>query len=353
MRNKLSTQKTLKTASDLSEQRLIADEDIPILTEVIENFSMAIPAHLANLIDKNNLTTDPIAKQFIPTVDELTISANELVDPIGDNSFTKVKGIIHRYPDRCLFAPVQVCPVYCRFCFRRETVGTEHATLNPQELEAAYDYIAANTKLWEVILTGGDPLILKPKVLKNIFTRLNAIPHVEVIRIHTRVPMITPERITPEMIAALSSKKAVYIIIHTNHPNEFTEQAITACSELIDAGIPLLSQTTLLKGVNDTIEVLSNLMRLLIKNRIKPYYLHQGDLARGTAHFRTTLEQGQLLIKQLRGRFSGLCQPTYVVDIPGGFGKVPLGPHYWQKVGENLYQLEDYQGNFHSYELSE
>jgi lysine 2,3-aminomutase len=347
------SKKSIRTLNALVEQGLINGADLPSLRQVVDQFSLAISDQLYQRIDKNN-PDDPIAKQFVPTKDELHISERESLDPIGDEAFTTVKGIVHRYPDRCLFTPVHICPVYCRFCFRREKVGTPSATLSPDELEAAYAYINHHKQLWEVILTGGDPLILKPAQLKKILDRLTAIKHVEVIRIHTRVPVVESHRIDPAMIAALKCGKPVYIVLHANHANEFTPEASQACAAIVDAGLPMLSQTTLLKNINDNIEALSTLMRCFIKHRIKPYYLHQGDLARGTQHFRTCIEDGQRLMRQLRGRFSGICQPTYVLDIPGGFGKAPIGPCYI-KAKENVsdnelpYVVEDYHGNSHDY----
>jgi lysine 2,3-aminomutase len=223
--------------------------------------------------------------------------------------------------------------------------------MSPDQLEAAYAYIESHPEIWEVILTGGDPLILKPAMIKKILERLSTIEHVEVIRIHTRVPVVDSSRITSEMIAALQLSKPVYVVLHANHPDEFTPEAVAACAALVDAGIPMLSQSTLLKDVNDNIDVLSKLMRCFIRNRIKPYYLHQGDLVRGSAHFRTTIEKGQMLMKQLRGRFSGICQPVYVLDIPGGYGKMPIGPNYLSKncSAADSYCIEDYQGEVHTY----
>lgn len=345
------TKKTIRTLEGLTQHGLINNSDLPALQRVVDHFSLAIPEQMQQLIDKRD-SNDAIAKQFVPSLEELNIAPNERDDPIGDAAFTAVKGIIHRYPDRCLFTPVHVCPVYCRFCFRREKVGSGAETLSLDELEAAYTYINDNKSIWEVILTGGDPLILKPAVLKKLITRLNAIPHVEVIRLHTRVPVVESHRINADMVAALKCDKAVYVILHANHPKEFTPEASKACAALIDAGIPMLSQTVLLKDINDDIAVLSTLMRCFIKHRIKPYYLHQGDLVKGTQHFRTTIEVGQRLMKELRGRFSGLCQPTYVLDIPGGHGKVPIGPNYIEPVlgeAEGNYVVQDYQGNTHQY----
>lgn len=335
--------KSLRTLTALQKEHLIKDKDLSALEKVADKFSVSISADMHDLIDKDN-PLDPIALQFVPSVQELNEMTSERTDPIGDEKYKVVSGVIHRYPDRCLLMPVHICPVYCRFCFRREKIGAASETMTAAELEQAYAYISAHTEIWEVILTGGDPLILKPALLKKIINRLSAIPHVEIIRIHTRVPVVESRRINPEMIAALKCEKPVYVLLHANHPKEFTPEAAHACALLVDAGIPMLSQTVLLKNINDNIEVLSTLMRTFIKNRIKPYYLHHTDLAKGTAHFRTSIAVGQALMKQLRGRFSGLCQPTYVLDIPGGYGKVPVSHCYIHAEG-----VEDYQGNFHNY----
>lgn len=344
--------KSLHNLHELLQHELIDVADFPKLETVVNEFSVAITQDMHQLIDPTN-KEDPIAKQFVPTIAELNVTPAERLDPIGDETYTQVKGIVHRYPDRCLFTPVHVCPVYCRFCFRKEKVGTNTLTLTPAELTQAYAYIENHSELWEVIITGGDPFILKPAVLKKILARLAAISHIEVIRIHTRIPVVDSARINDAMVQALKCDKTVYVVLHANHPNEFTAAAIKACRLLIDAGIPMLSQTILLKNINDDIEVLSLLMRTFIKNRIKPYYLHHGDLVKGTEHFRTTIETGQKLMKQLRGRFSGICQPTYVLDIPGGHGKMPIGPNYIEFSDQENelphYLIEDFNGNIHRY----
>lgn len=324
----VSNQKrTARTGQDLTDAGLISPDRIAEIDETQQQFSMAVTPAMMDLIHPNN-ANDPIARQFIPSSDELTVLPEERADPIGDDPFTPVKGITHRYPDRVLLKPTHVCPVYCRFCFRREKVGNDGQGLSPTELETALDYIRDHNEVWEVILTGGDPMILSPARIAAIIQALDAIAHVDVIRIHTRVPVVDPERITPEMVQALKVDTPVYVVLHTNHPREFSEESRTAIARLVDAGIPMLSQSVLLKGVNDDPETMTQLMRTLIRNRIKPYYLHHGDMAQGTSHFRTTIADGQALMEALRGRVSGLCQPTYVLDIPGGYGKVPLMPQY-------------------------
>jgi lysine 2,3-aminomutase len=258
--------------------------------------------------------------------------------------------VVHRYPDRVLLKVVNACAVYCRFCFRREMVGPGRGGLAAAELAVAIDYIASRPQIWEVILSGGDPLILSARRIKDIVRRLAAISHVEVIRVHTRIPVVAPERISAALVRALRTEKATFVVLHANHPRELTQEARAACARLIDAGLPMLSQSVLLRGVNDDIETLGALMRAFVACRIKPYYLHHADLAPGTSHLRTTIAQGQELMRGLRGRFSGLCQPTYVLDIPDGHGKAPIGPSYVGADGTDASILiEDYAGRRHPY----
>ena len=261
--------------------------------------------------------------------------------PVGDHPHSPIKGIIHRYPDRVLLMPTLACAVYCRFCFRRETVGGDGG-LSAEDLAAALDYIGATPAIWEVILTGGDPLVLSARRIGEIIQALDRIPHVKVIRLHSRVPVAAPERIDAGLIAALKQTgKAVYVGIHCNHAAELTGEAVAACARLADAGIPLLAQSVLLKGVNDTAEDLENLFRALVTARIKPYYLHQLDYAPGTGHFRVPLEQGLALVQALRGRLSGLALPTYILDIPGGAGKVPVDSGYLSPEGDGTYIVRE------------
>jgi lysine 2,3-aminomutase len=241
-----------------------------------------------------------------------------------------------------------VCPVYCRFCFRREAVG-KGGTLTARELAAALAYIRRTPAIWEVIVTGGDPFLLSSRRLKEIVRALDAIPHVQVIRFHTRVPVVDPGRVTAASVAALDTAKALYVAVHVNHPAEITAATRTACARLAKAGIPLLGQTVLLKGVNDDAQTLEALFRALVAMRVKPYYLHHADLARGTSHFRATLAEGRALVRALRGRISGLCQPTYVLDLPGGHGKVPVGPCYAEALDTDSWLIEDPAGRRHRY----
>ncbi len=319
---------TLRSPADLAAAGLVAPVALPGLEAVAARYAIAItPASLA-LIEPGD-AADPIARQFVPTEAELVMAPEELADPVGDTTHSPVEGIVHRYPDRVLLMATHTCATYCRFCFRRESVGQGDGTLSAGALDAAIAYIAAHPAIWEVILTGGDPLILSPRRLAAIMDRLAGIEHVKVVRLHTRIPAVEPERVSDALVAALKrSGKAVYVALHANHPRELTPTARAACARLIDAGVPMLSQTVLLKGVNDDPQTLAALMRGFVESRIKPYYLHHGDLAPGTSHLRTTLAEGQALVAGLRGHVSGLCNPTYVLDIPGGHGKVPVGPAY-------------------------
>jgi lysine 2,3-aminomutase len=340
----MTPRKTLVEPKSLAEAGLAAPERLRALEAVAARYAVAVTPAMAALIDPADLA-DPIARQFIPHEAELEAAPEELADPIGDSSHSPVPGVVRRYPDRALLMVTHLCATYCRFCFRRERVGPGGPpTLAGEALERALAYLAADPQIWEVILTGGDPLILSTRRLAILMERLGAIEHVKVVRIHTRVPAADPDLVTDEMVSSLNrAGKATYVALHANHPRELTAEARAACARLIDAGLPMISQTVLLRGVNDDPETLGALMRAFVETRIKPYYLHHGDLAPGTAHFRTSLTQGQALMRALRGRFSGLCQPTYVLDIPGGAGKVPVGPCYLsQEEGGPL--VEDPQG---------
>jgi lysine 2,3-aminomutase len=346
-----SAARTLRQPTELVDAGLLPPERLAAVERVAAQYAVAISPALAALIDPTD-PHDPIARQFVPDPAELDVAAEERSDPIGDDAMSPLPGIVHRYPDRVLLKPVHVCPVYCRFCFRREVVGPHgRPALSRAELDAALDYIRARPAIWEVILTGGDPLVLSARRLREVVRALAAIDHVKIIRVHTRIPVATPERVTSEMVRALKAfGKASYVVLHVNHPRELTAAARAACARFVDAGIPMLSQSVLLKGVNDDATTLGALMRALVENRIKPYYLHHGDLAPGTAHLRTSVAAGQDLMRALRGRTSGLCQPTYVLDIPGGAGKVSVGPSYIATDGNGAAcAVIDNEGRRHAY----
>ncbi|MDQ0458157.1 lysine-2,3-aminomutase-like protein [Rhizobium paknamense] len=341
--------KTLKTIGELAGAGLVSQDRQAELETVAKRYAVAITPSMLALIDRLD-ASDPIAAQFVPDGRELVTRNEERADPIGDHAHSPVTGIVHRYPDRVLLKATHSCPVYCRFCFRREMVGPEgDGTLSPDELRQALAYIAAHDEIWEVILTGGDPLVLSPRRLTAIMEGLKAIEHVKIVRFHSRVPVVDAPRIDARLIEALkASEKTVYIAIHTNHPRELTQEARAAIQRLHAAGFGLLSQTVLLKGINDDVSVLKELMRTFVELRIRPYYLHHPDLAPGTGHFRLSVTEGQALVRQLRGHVSGLCQPTYVLDIPGGHGKVPIAASSILEDPEG-HVLTDFRGESHLY----
>jgi lysine 2,3-aminomutase len=343
----------LRTPAELVEAGLVAPKELPGIEAVAERYAIAISPAMAGLIDPSD-PNDPIARQFVPDASELVTTAEERDDPIGDLAHSPVEGIVHRYPDRVLLKAVHVCPVYCRFCFRREMVGPQGlGTLSADAMDKAFAYIAGHPEIWEVILTGGDPLVLSPRRLAEIMERLSAIDHVKIVRFHTRVPVVEPERVDEALIAALkASGKTAYVALHANHPRELTADARAACARLVDSGIVMISQSVLLRGVNDDPDTLADLMRAFVETRVKPYYLHHPDLAPGTSHFRLSIEEGRTLVAGLRGRISGLCQPTYILDIPGGHGKAVIGPDAIRENG-GCHTILDFRGGEHVYPPSE
>jgi lysine 2,3-aminomutase len=301
------------------------------------------------LIDAGD-ESDPIAAQFRPDARELERAPDELSDPIGDDAHSPVKGVVHRYADRCLLKLVHVCPLYCRFCFRREMVGPAgDGALTGEDLDGALAYIQSRPRIWEVILTGGDPFLISARRAREITQRLAAIPHVKILRWHTRVPGVDPPRVTPDFVAALRAEGATtYVVLHINHARELTREAKAAIARIVEAGVPMLAQTVLLKGVNDNVEALEGLMRGLVEARVKPYYLHHLDKAPGTSHFRCAIGRGQELVRALHERASGLAQPTYVLDIPGGHGKAPLAAPCLRET-EDSYEVCDRNGAWRRY----
>lgn len=339
---------THRSAAALVEAGLVPAERLAALERVAARYAVSVTRTMAELIDPSD-PHDPLARQFIPDPAELETRPEEREDPIGDHAHSPVEGVVHRYPDRVLLKVTHTCAVYCRFCFRREMVGPGVKPLSGEALAAAIDYVAARPEIWEVILTGGDPLVLAPRRIAELMGRLSAIGHVKVVRFHTRVPVVDPEAVTPELVRALKSpSQAVYVALHADHPRELTAAARAACARIVDAGVPMVSQSVLLRGVNDDPATLEALMRAFVETRIKPYYLHHADLAPGTSHLRTGVEEGRRLMRALRGRLSGLAQPTYVLDIPGGHGKAPIGPDYLDGA-----TVEDWRGERHPYPPNE
>ncbi len=315
------------------------------LAAVEQAFATRVSADVRAQIRHNG---DPVARQYLPDARELMISPAERADPIGDHAHSPVKGIVHRHQDRVLFKLASVCAVNCRFCFRRTMLGTPEETLNAAETDAALAYIAAHPEIREVILTGGDPLILAPRRLATVMTALDHMDHPDLLRIHSRVPVAAPSQLTDAHIAALTADKPRYMVLHINHAQEISPAMKQAVRQLQKAGVVLLSQSVLLKGVNDNLTALRELFYALLALNIKPYYLHHPDLVPGTGHFRVTIAQGQALVRQLRRSVTGLAMPTYVLDIPGGGGKIPLEQAYIEKTTHG-YTLYGHDGAAHHY----
>ena len=338
--------RALTQLDHLVEVGLLTPQDAPALNAVSARYALAITPTMAALAAQDAA----IARQFVPDLREMITHPEEREDPIGDHIHSPVKGVVHRYPDRVLVKLTHTCPVYCRFCFRREMVGPDgDGNLDEAELDAAFAYIAVNPQIFEVIFTGGDPLMLSPRRITALGERLKAIPHVKLVRWHSRVPVVAPERITDALAQSLMmTGKANYVAIHANACAEFTVQAEAAIAKLAERGIVLLGQTVLLKGVNDEVSALLALLRVMVQNRITPLYLHHPDLAPGTAHFRMSLSQGQALYAALRGQLSGHAIPTYVLDIPGGFGKVPVNADT-VRASQSGTEIRDSKGVWHAY----
>ncbi|MCB1534311.1 MAG: lysine-2,3-aminomutase-like protein [Rhodoblastus sp.] len=342
--------RTLTRPDDFVAAGLIAPEQAEAFARLTARYSAAMTGHLASLVDAND-PADPIARQFVPDPRELENTPRERADPIGDDAHSPCEGLVHRYPDRVLLKLVSACPVYCRFCFRRETVGAaKGGMLAPEKLAAALDYIRARPQIWEVILTGGDPLALSPRRLAETVRAIAAIDHVKVLRFHTRVPVAAPDLVTDDLVAAIRADGvSTWVALHANHPREIGAEARAALDRFVATGVPLVSQTVLLRGVNDDPEILAALMRAFVEARVKPYYLHHPDLAPGTGHFRLSIAEGRRIVAELMRRVSGLARPAYVLDIPGGYGKIPLGSEAAAPDGAGGWRLEDSTGRIHPY----
>jgi lysine 2,3-aminomutase len=345
----LAWTQTLRDAGALAGAGLIPPQAVGDIARVAERYAIALTPAMRALIGSPD---DPIGRQFIPDVGELHTAAHEQADPVADDALSPVKGIVHRYADRALLKPLLICPVYCRFCFRREQVGPSGGLLTDTELQAAYAWLRAHPAIGEVILTGGDPLMLSPRRLAEIVQALSDIPHVHTLRIHTRVPVAAPERVTEALAEAMTTQKAMFLVVHMNHASELTDNAKLAMRVIQRQAIPVLGQSVLLRGVNDTEAALEGLFRAMLSARVKPYYLHQLDAAPGTSRFHVPIAEGRRLLAALRGRVSGLAWPTYVFDVPGGHGKVPIGPDFYEdeaKTGD-VARVRDLAGGRHPIE---
>lgn len=327
----------------------VQTSDFEALSKAQENLEIRVPAHCVEFIQNNETA---VLRQFVPDVRETFFLPEELEDPIGDETYTPVEGVTHRYPDRVLLKPTYQCASYCRFCFRRYKVSDGEYRLEGEKLTTALQYIKNNTKIWEVILSGGDPLVLTDTKLAQICEGLSAIEHVKVLRVHTRIPSVLPERINSALISTLRcAKKQLWVVWHVNASVEMSSTSRVAIDALHHAGIGVLSQSVLLRGVNDSSEALEGLFKSLVEWGVKPYYLHYPDLARGTSHFRVPLSEALTLVGGLRGRLSGLCIPQFIVDIPGGHGKVVVEPQWSRQISASTWEfLSPTNGQWHRVE---
>jgi lysine 2,3-aminomutase len=330
------------TASDLERYVVLTDDERTALAGSVDLFRVGATPYYASLMDRDHPSC-PIRRQIIPLTGELDIRPEELTDPLGEDSRSPAPAIVHKYPDRVLRLVVDRCAIYCRHCNRRRLVGGDQPTRR-DEIEQAVAYIAANPRIRDVLLSGGDPLLLATSRLDDILSRVRAIPHVETIRLGTRVPVVLPMRIDDELVTMLRKHHPLFVNTHFNHPKEITGEARAACERMVDAGIPVGNQTVLLRGINSSVRCLRRLMRELLKMRVKPYYLFQGDTVVGTDHLRTPVEEAIALMDGLRGWMNGMAVPHLVLDAPGGGGKIPIGPQYLVDMDRSWVRLRNYRG---------
>jgi lysine 2,3-aminomutase len=338
----------ITTVDALRELLTMTDEEERGVEEALRQFRMAITPYYLTLIDPDD-PFDPVRKQAVPTVHEVSASEEDMEDPLQEDVDSPVFGLTHRYPDRVLFLVTDMCSMYCRHCTRRRLAGQTDGARTKEEIDACIDYIRSKPLVRDVLLSGGDALLMSDDRLEYIIKELRSIDHVEMIRIGTRAPVVLPQRITPELCDMLKKYHPIYVNTHFNHPNEITPESRAACERLSDAGIPIGNQSVLLKGVNDCVHVMRKLVNGLVWIRVKPYYLYQCDLSRGIAHFRTSVSKGTEIIESLRGHTSGLCVPTFVVDAPAGGGKIPVMPDYVISRGPQRVILRNYEGLISAY----
>lgn len=342
LQNRITRVEELEKVLHLSERE---KADIALC---LSRFRMAITPYYASLMDPDDPGC-PIRMQAVPTINETHILPCEMSDPLNEESDSPVKNIVHRYPDRVLLLVTHTCAMYCRHCTRRRIVGEEDRFITPAELDAAIAYIQQNRRIRDVLISGGDPLTMRDAALERIIARLRAIDHVDVIRIGTRVPVVMPMRITPALLTMLKRYHPVWINTHFNHPCELTPDAQKACAAIMDAGIPLGNQSVLLRGINDNVEIMKELLLKLVSARVRPYYLYQCDMSQGLGHFRTRVETGIEIIEKLTGSISGYAVPRYVIDAPGGGGKVPINPPYVLSMDDHEVVMRNYEGRIYTY----
>ncbi len=334
----------------LSEVLDLSEQEKTDITTCLKQFRMAITPYYASLIHPED-EKDPIRMQSVPSIQETLYCSDDLDDPLNEVGSSPVPNIVHRYPDRVLLLVTYVCSMYCRHCTRRRVVGEEDGTITESELEIALDYIRSHEEIRDVLISGGDPLTMNTKKLESIIAGLRAIPHVDIIRIGTRVPVVLPMRITEELLVMLKKYQPVWINTHFNHPQEITPDAERACTAIVDAGIPLGNQSVLLRGINDNAEVMKDLLLKLVHMRVRPYYLYQCDLSRGISHFRTDVDTGIDIMHQLTGYISGFAVPKYVIDAPHGGGKIPINYNYVLRKDDREVLLENYKGEKYHYPI--
>lgn len=342
VKNRICTKEKLSKIINLT-----ADENKGI-DKASGRLSMAITPYWASIMDPDDHEC-PLRRQAVPTIHESVISPHEMVDPCAEDRDSPAPSLVHRYPDRILFLSTEQCAMYCRHCTRRRLVGDKKESDTKSKFDKAIDYIKSNRKIRDVLISGGDPLMLEDEALEAIIQRIRAIPHVEFLRLGTRIPVNLPQRITTQFISMLKKYSPVWMSIHFNHPKEITKRCKIACEMLADSGIPLGSQSVLLKGINDRPYIMRKLMHELLKIRVRPYYIYQCDPVRGTQHFRTPVATGINIIEKLRGYTSGYAVPTYVIDGPGGGGKIPVGPNYILSQAKGKYVLRNYKGKIYTY----
>lgn len=338
----------VETLEQLKEYMPLTESEEEGVKTTLETLRMAITPYYLSLIDPND-PHDPVRQQAVPTVNEVKKSPWDLLDPLSEDEDSPVPGLTHRYPDRVLFLITDQCSMYCRHCTRRRFAGQTDAAVGKDQIDMGIEYIANTPEVRDVLLSGGDALLMSDARLEDIVSRLRAIPHVEIIRIGSRVPVVMPQRITPELVDMLKKYHPIWLNTHFNHPNEITRESAEACELMANAGIPLGNQSVLLKGINDCVHVMKDLVHKLVKIRVRPYYIYQCDLSFGLEHFRTSVSKGIEIIEGLRGHTSGFAVPTFVVDAPGGGGKTPVGPNYLISQTQNRVVLRNYEGVITTY----
>ena len=338
----------IETLTELKKYLPLTEEEEIGVTECLKTLRMAITPYYLSLIDTND-KCDPIRKQAVPTEKELHKVPADKADPLGEDADSPVKGLTHRYPDRVLLLITDQCSMYCRHCSRRRFTGHSDSAQPMEQIKKAVEYIAEHPEVRDVVLSGGDALVMSDDRLEEILKLLRAIPHVEIIRIGTRTPVVMPQRITPELTAMMRKYNPIWVNTHFNHPREITKESSAACAKLADTGFPLSNQSVLLAGVNDCVHVMTELVHKLLVNRVRPYYIYQCDLSFGIEHFRTPVSKGIEIIEALRGHTSGLAVPTFVVDAPGGGGKIPVMPSYLISQSPEEIVIRNYKGKVSTY----